>query len=181
MKKRILSILLISLALIGTATAAQSNVKADSFNYYSTGKGFSHLKHKVVLTRPITIRKVHFYKHSFYTYLKERKILPAGTQIKILPYGDKGYYWLISYGKFSNGWVYPPKKTDWFDTYAKHIYIDYGLFHGAKKRVEKSYTFTWKQYCKLVKMGMYTLMYHPYGSTHNRIMKQIKAWNLTAD
>lgn len=173
------------IALTGLATclmAANTNqVKAASFNYYSTGKGFSHLKHKVVLTRPITIRKIHFYKHSFYTYLKERKVLPAGTQIKILPYGDKGYYWLISYGKFSNGWVYPPKTTDWFDTYQKHVLIDTGLFHGAKKRTNKSYEFTWKQYCKVVKMGMYTLMYHPYGSTHNKIMKQIKAWNLTAD
>lgn len=182
MKKRILSILLISLALVGTVTTTKSNVKADSFNYYSTGKGFTHLKHKVVLIKPITIRKVHFYGHTFYTYLKEKKTLPAGTQIKILPYGDKGYYWLVFYGnKDTTRWVYPQKKTDWFDTYAKHIYIDYGLFHGAKKRVEKSYTFTWKQYCKLVKMGMYTLMYHPYGSTHNKIMKQIKAWNLTAD
>lgn len=178
MRKRILSILLISFALVGAAIVTQSNVKADSFNYYSTGKGFTHLKHKVVLIKPITIRKEHSYGHTFYTYLKEKKTLPAGTQIKILPYGDKGYYWLISYGKFSNGWVYPPKTTDWFDTYQKHVLIDTGLFHGAKKRTNKSYEFTWKQYCKVVKMGMYTLIDHPYGTTRNKIMKQIKAWDV---
>lgn len=178
--KRFRTALFSLIAAVGLANclATTHTVKATSFNYYST-KGFYHFKHKVVLTQPITIRKEHSYGHSFYTYLKEKKTLPAGTQIKILPYGDKGYYWIVLYGNTNKStWVYPPKSTDWFDVYQKHIYIDTGLFHGAKKRINKSYEFTWNQYCKLVKMGMYTLMNHPYGPTHNKIMRQIKRWNV---
>ena len=179
--KKIISALIIatSFAIPSAFKVNTLSVRAASFKYYST-KGFYHFKHKVVLTRPITIRKEHFYRHSFYTYLKEKKRLPAGTQIKILPYGDKGYYWIVLYGNTKKStWVYPPKTTNWFDTYQKHTYIDSGLFHGAKKRTNKSYDFTWNRYCKMVKMGMWDLMNHPHNN--GKFLRQIKAWNLKAE
>lgn len=181
---KVKKMLLALIAVTGLATCLvtrikNDNVKAESFHYYST-KGFHLFKRKVVLTRPITIRKEHFYRNTASTYLKERKTLPAGTQIKIMPYGDKGYYWIVFYGNTGKStWVYPPKRTDWFDTYTKHTYIDTGLFHGAKKRTEKSYDFSWSQYCKLVKMGLWDLPTHP--NRNKKINQQIKKWNLQAE
>ena len=168
--KKILFALTITTGL-ATSSIIEMNtntVKAASFNYYST-KGFYHFKHKVVLTRPITIRKEHFYPHSFYTYLKEKKTLPAGTQIKILPYGDKGYYWIVLYGNPNKStWVYPPKKTDWFDTYAKYHYFDSSLFLNRRKETGNIVRLTWSQYRK-----MWRLLYSP-----NKLKKWYKSAHL---
>lgn len=156
------------LALIATTSfstflaikATANTASGASFNYYST-KGLSRLKHGVVLTRPITIRKEHFYGNSFYTYLKERKTLPIGTEIKIMPYGDKGYYWIVRYGNPNKAtWVYPPKTTDWFEPYEKYHYFDSSLFLHREKNTGNIVRLTWPQYKK-----MWRLIYSPHKLT----------------
>ena len=52
-------------------------------------------------------------------------------------------------------WMVPNFSQSWYDVYQKHVYLDKGLFEGKENRVGKSYKFTWKQYCHLVKMGIW--------------------------
>lgn len=75
-----------------------------------------------------------------------------------------------------NYWASYNYSNDWFDLYQKNILIDIGLFKGATHRLEKSYKFTWPQYCKLVKMGLWTA--YDKAQQH-RINQQVKKWNIS--
>lgn len=184
MKKHKLLFLIIATSMLMTSSGSlisNQSVKADSYLNAVTAKYKNLGLHKVLITKTTYIRKIHWAVPTYKSTVGPKIRIPAGKQVRIIRTGtDFGWYMKVPGHKGDYTIVKKYNDSSWYDLPQKHIYIDYGLFHGAKKRVNKSYTFTWNQYCKLVKMGMWDLMYHPYGSTHNKIMKQIKQWDIKA-
>ena len=170
------------LAFSTTPFISQQSIKADSYLNAVT-QSPKHLGfHKVLVIEPTYVGKIHWKYPIYKSTVGSKRKIPAGKIVKILRTGTNfGWYMKIPGHKGDYTIARKYNDSSWYDLPQKHVYMDYGLFNGAKKRVNKSYKFTWKQYCKLVKMGMYTLMNHPYGATHNKIMKQIKKWKLKAN
>ncbi|WP_297952575.1 hypothetical protein [uncultured Lactobacillus sp.] len=165
-------------SFVGATDSSNSQVEATSLYTQKAYTKYANKFHKVVILKNTQVYKVHRGKDEAHNIYIKAYMLHPGDVATIR---DRGVAWGWTIGKKYNYCsMRDPFSFSWFDTYQRHYYIDYGLFHGAKKRVNKSYTFTWNQYCKLVKMGMWDLMYHPYGATHNKIMKQIKQWDIKA-
>lgn len=176
--KKALNILVASIALVGFTNEIFQPQTVEARPHYNEKAYLKYSKnfHKVVVLKSTQVYKVHRgYDEAHNKYTKAYVLKPGDiTTIR-----DRGIAWGWTIGKkYGYCSMRDPYSFSWFDTYQKHYYIDTGLFHGAKKRAGKSYEFTWRQYCKLVKMGMWDLMNQPYGSAHNKIIKQIKQWNI---
>lgn len=91
--------------------------------------------------------------------------------------------WLIkkpgyAYGYFKrNGkfWAIPEVNYSWKERYEKYKWVDKGLLDGSMKDEHFDYKFTWKQYCKLIKTGIYTTV-HPKRLWNTKIKYMIDKW-----
>lgn len=177
--KKALITITASIALIDICPAIINSQKVEAKTQYND-KAFSKYArkfHRVLITKRTQVYKVHRGYDEAHNRYTKAYVLKPGDFATIR---DRGIAWGWTIGKSYNYCsMRDPFYFDWFDTYTKHTYIDTGLFHGAKKRTEKSYDFSWSQYCKLVKMGLWDLPTHP--NRNKKINQQIKKWNLQAE
>lgn len=143
------------------------------------------IPYKAIVTEPKTVYWYSFYAPNWKEHKGHPKTLPVGKLITITRhYGfgtmvtGKGMAHHSTIDK-ETFWMAPSYSRSWYDVYAKHTLLDTGLFHGAKKRTNKSYSLTWKQYCRLVRMRLWDLTDKPYSySLAHNLLKQINAWGI---
>ncbi|WP_308558049.1 hypothetical protein [uncultured Lactobacillus sp.] len=177
--KNIFALSIAGIILISGVAITTPTVQATSAydNWVKKDSNKSSL-YKVVVTKPITIYKAKF--RGFYVFKGKAEHVKPGTILYIHTYGDKGEDWIMTHSKSSNVTkFYPHKTVGWFDTYSKHEYVDQGYFLGKKNRVGKGYTFTWNQYVKLVKMGLWTTNRHD--QSWKKITKYVESLDLIAE
>jgi len=173
--KKILIVLaaLISLTVTGMTIMGPQKVEAHSIWWWEK-------PHKAVITAKTKINHIVINSKYPMGHKSSSTYLEPGQLVWIRKIDNMGTVVTWNGKAFSryNYWASYNYSNDWFELQIKQELIDTGLFHGAKKQSNKCYVFTWKQYCKLVKMGMWDLMDHPYGPNHTKILNQIKKWNV---
>ena len=108
-------------------------------------------------------------------YVKAYRLKPGDTPL--IRYRGVDWGWTI--GKSYHYCTFTDKFY-WFDTYSKYKWVDQGLLDGSMKDEHFAYKFTWEQYCKLIKDGIYTTN-HPKKLWKTKIKPLIEKWKPETD
>lgn len=175
MKHKFLITALATVSLLGAGTVSTlshpQTVEASS-NKIKLFSKYAKDFHRVVITERTQVYKVHRGKDEAHNRYTKAYVLKPGDTATIR---DRGIAWGWTIGKSYNYCSMRDSFSfNWFDTYSKKVYIDKGLFTGSSKRVGKAYTFTWKQYCHLCKLGIWSKDVNDK-KAWNRINKYVKS------
>lgn len=143
------AVISMGLALTGTSTVILSTSKVSAVSDKTIAK-YARKFHRVVVTEPMQVYKVHRGKYGYLNrYTKAYKLRPGDTaQIQY-----RGVEWAWTIGK-SYKYCTLRGGFSWFDTYSKYKWIDKGLLDGKFKDENFCYRFTWKQYRKLCSLNV---------------------------
>ena len=152
--KRFLLIFLVSVVLASIGVLTKSN-NVSAVSWEKT--------YRAVVTQPKTVYYYSYYEKQNWKLNKTNpRTLQAGQMIHVTRMRRVGTRVTGTGMAYHNNadkltmWLTPSFSTSWYDVYQKHMYLDAGLFTGSSHRIGKTYHFTWKQYCKLVRMGLWT-------------------------
>lgn len=170
-----LALISTSLMLTGTVVATVPSQTVDAVSNKTFSK-YSKKFNRVVVTDPIWVYKIYPRYPMYKTkYVKAYKLKPGDTPIV----RHRGVDWGWTVGK-SYRYCILKDSFSWFDGYSKYKWVDRGLLDGSMKDEHFAYKFTWKQYCQLIKAGIYTTV-HPKKLWNSKIKKMIERWKPETD
>lgn len=129
--------------------------------------------HRVVVTKPTWVYRVKLANPRAYNkYYKAYRLMPGDTAL--IQY--RGVEWGWNVGK-SHRYCTLTDSFSWFEPYSKYTWIDKGLLDNTLKDEHLSYRFNWKQYRKLVSLGIMSNSYTTK-TWKNKVQPLIKQWHL---
>lgn len=153
------------------AVAASVPTQTAQAKYHDPYKYDKHFYHVLILERT-KVYRIHYGRAMCYNRYHRVRDLRPGQMAWIRNKGGIDWSWSIGRGYHYCNFSRDSKDYDWFEPYHKYEYVDKEVIDNANHEEHKVYRFTWRQFCKITRYGIWNKPYRKWAKPVKRLIRR---------